>query len=424
MNLDAIDCQGLAGAYTLGTVQAGFNIVGKLELDNFGTQNTARNAALLGEFPHVIGEEDWPVLEAPYIFGNPPCSGFSRMNTAKVIAAKAGKKAQRGRGADSPINECMWSFASYAAKVRPEIAIFESVQDTGKWDGRVLMRQLRDHLEARSGLQYDLTHVFMNGLTVGGAQQRRRYFWVVHRIPFGVNTTPVVPATVADAIRDLVGLEDQWERQKASSPPSDWARRECGATWRSNITAHVSDQKTRHGQRVRNLAQTGLWEAGSDEEDAACAAYDRDGELPDGFAFETPYRKWGFYLTRRLRWEQFMHVMAGNGLQAFVHPSEDRPLTIREGSRLMGFPDAWDWSAAAHVNQASNWMGKGVLVQAGRWISEQVRGALEGKPWMIDGMPEPAKYDDNWKKKCPGEPLLVDHEYVINITNLYKEWVS
>ena len=421
--MQAVDCQGLAGGFTMGTVQAGFDIVAKLELDNFGTDNTERNAHLLGTFPHILGEENWPEYDVPYVFGNPPCSGFSLMNTAAAIAAKRGTKATRARGADSPINDCMWSLAHYVARVTPKIAVFESVQGAGKYQGRVLMRKLRDKVVELSGVNYDLTHVFMNGLTVGGAQNRRRYFWVIHRVPFGVNVTPVVAPTIHDVIGDLVGLKtDTWDRQEVKYRPGEWAKREVGAG--KYIDAHIYDQHTTHGRRVRNLAQTGLWEVGDQEEDAACLAFLRDGELPDGFAFDDPITKnWGFYQTRRLVWEKHMYVMAGNGLQAFIHPTEDRSLTVREGSRLMGYPDAWDWSAARHVGQVQNWQGKGLLVQAGRWMSTQVRDSLEGKVMAIQGQPIPEKDHKQWAEKCPDDAPVVAGEYVINITNLWKEWV-
>ena len=52
--------------------------------------------------------------------------------------------AKEFRGADSKINHCMWSFVDYVARVRPQVAVFESVQQArNRPDGLQLMRALR-----------------------------------------------------------------------------------------------------------------------------------------------------------------------------------------------------------------------------------------------------------------------------------------
>src|ERR1035437_767860 len=49
MTLDAIDCQGFAGGFTLGAVQAGFRLVGKREHPGaFGVASCEANRHLLG----------------------------------------------------------------------------------------------------------------------------------------------------------------------------------------------------------------------------------------------------------------------------------------------------------------------------------------------------------------------------------------
>jgi len=74
----AVDVLGFAGGFTLGTVQAGFELVGKRELPGgFGVDNCLANRHLLGHNWDVqVGTpESWEVMpEAELVFGNPPCS--------------------------------------------------------------------------------------------------------------------------------------------------------------------------------------------------------------------------------------------------------------------------------------------------------------------------------------------------------------
>src|SRR5687768_16241575 len=116
--------------------------------------------------------------------------------------------AKEFRGADSKINACMWSFADYVARARPTIAVFESVQQAfTKPDGLELMRRLRARVEERTGDRWDLYHVRHNAYSVGGPAQRRRYFWLISRVPFGVEVPrPRHLPLFADVIGDLENL--------------------------------------------------------------------------------------------------------------------------------------------------------------------------------------------------------------------------
>lgn len=420
----AIDNQCFAGGFTLGAAQAGFEVIAKQEQKGaFGMPNVKENEEhiTLNGIDYQVEEDNWEGYDdVTYFFGNPPCSGFSMMNTAAQIAKKYGRTATHTRGADSPINDCMWAFIEGASRSRgpdgkqgPPYIAFESVQGAGKKAGRELMRKLRDDLESRTGQRYDLTHVFMNAAHCGGAQARRRYFALFHREPFeGVNVTRVYVPNVHDVIGDLQGLDyTTWDAQTPVYAPSIWALGEV--VDQPFIDAHIADTESRRALRMMQLMQGVDWLPKETEEPVAIKYYEKHGCAPPAYGddFDPYTKKWGFYQTRRLRWEQLMYVMAGNGLRAFIHPKEDRHLTIREGSRLMGYPDSWKWTASETPARAQSWLGKGLAVQAGRWMSSQVMNAINGGDVEYKTAPEP---DD--------EVGLVDREYVVNTTNLHKAW--
>lgn len=71
-----IDCQGFAGGFTLGAVQAGLELVAKREMKGaFGAANCERNRHLLGEnWSTQVGDSGtWEVVPAEAVLGNPPC---------------------------------------------------------------------------------------------------------------------------------------------------------------------------------------------------------------------------------------------------------------------------------------------------------------------------------------------------------------
>jgi site-specific DNA-cytosine methylase len=398
-----VDCQGLAGAFTLATVQEGFELVSVKSLPGaFGVANLEGNRHLLGyDWDHESGDDtEWTVHDVPLIIGNPPCSGFSGLNTSKGSIA---------RGPDSAINDCMWSFAKYTARVKPRTAIFESVQTAGKSGGKAgglpLMHALWEYVREQTGLPYRLTHVFMSGATVGAAQYRHRYFWVVSLDPYGVEV-PDLPAiaTYRDAIGDLVGLENSWEPQRIIHAPSWWAAPKRSAD--NTVDAHVWPKESPVAIRFKKLFRS--WKPGESLKDVIMRYDAKHGPIAGW-----PEKQWTAYCdpehftinsTVRVRWDRPGYVITGAGGQAFIHPEEGRMLSLRECARLMGFPDDWSWRTAPSVGKGFMWVGKQIPVESGRWMAKWARESLNGNPGSIQG-----------------EPGGLPNEYVINVTNAYKE---
>lgn len=77
-NYKAIDVMSFAGGFTLGMVNAGFELVGKRELPGgFGISNCEANRHLLGNMWNAQACEptEWEVMpNIEVVFGNPPCS--------------------------------------------------------------------------------------------------------------------------------------------------------------------------------------------------------------------------------------------------------------------------------------------------------------------------------------------------------------
>jgi site-specific DNA-cytosine methylase len=396
----AVDVLGFAGGFTLGMVQAGFELVGKRELKGgFGVANCEANRALLGDAwrTEACDPEAWSVVDAEVVFGNPPCSGFSVMSSKEF------------RGADSKINHCMWSFADYVSRVRPVAAVFESVQQAHtRPDGLDLMRRLRSRVEERSGLTYTLHHVLHNAYSVGGCAQRPRYFWVISQVPFGVEW-PDLPRddmpTLEDAIGDLQPLTETWSPQPYATLPSAWAGWRTSAT--SRVDGHMSVSNPLTG-RIKDLLIGIEWRQGEHIAQVVRRHYETHGQLPWSWrSTQDKLVKQDFFMgfTTPVRWRAntAARVITGGGLVMAVHPWLPRTLTHREVARIMGFVDDWKIEPLQrHPGLTMTW-GKGITVDCGRWIGGWIKNALEGSPGSHVGV------------------QIGEREFKIDVTNAWKQ---
>lgn len=398
MTYRAVDALSFAGGFTLGVVQAGFELAGKRELPGgFGVPSCEANRHLLGtKWQTQVGPADeWEVVpNVDAVFGNPPCSGFS------VMSAKS------FRGADSKINHCMWSFADYAARTRPQIAVFESVQQAfTSASGHDLMRRLRARVEEQTGDHWDLYHIRHNAYSVGGAAQRRRYFWLISRIPFGIEQPrPTYLPVLADVIGDLATLPLTWQPQPYRAPAHPWLEPQLSS--RGVVDGHTNTENP-HSRRLHDLMNVVEWLPGESVASVTRRCYQRHGRLPESWAATSDKlvaRDFAMGFTTPTRWRPDSHarVITGGALGQVVHPWLPRLITHREAMRVLGFPDDWVVLPIRKVSGLGLFWGKGISVQCGRWIGEWMRSALDGVPGSYRGA------------------LIGDREWDINVTHAWK----
>lgn len=400
MSLRAVDCQAFAGGFTLGAVQAGFELVGKRELPGgFGVRNCEINRHLLGDNwkTQIADAADWEPVDVEYLFSNPPCSAWSTMSPKAF------------RGVDSPVTSCMWATVEYAARCHPQVAVFESVQPAYT-KGRDLMVRLRDHLEMLTGDLWDLHHVLHTPASVGGTSAtRRRYFWVASRIPFGME--PVNPTRVPSlrsVIGDLEDLPTTWEAQPYRRPASWWAR--DMQTEEGVVDGHQWRDTMSFRRTADLLPVAGPWQSGEKLEAVLRRHYELAGDLPESWQTKKPRLLekdfWcGVASPSRWHYDRPPYVITGAGLDTVVHPTRFRGLTHREVARIMGFPDSWRiWPLRDFKGLAPTW-GKGIVTTCGRWVSTWARNSILGEPGELRGK------------------MIGDREYLIDVTHDFKRAV-
>lgn len=437
-DVEFVDCQGLGGGMTLGFVQAGGKLVHKAEQTGaFGTAQMDGNRHLLGkDWSYEDGpQETWEAFDVPIVMGNPPCSGFSLLNSTET------------RGMENAINSCMWDIVDYAARCKADVVVMESVQQAGR-AGRPLMQSLRTLMEGATNRDYTLYHCYHNSINLGGASVRRRYFMVMSAIPFGVEERCVARVPIiAESIGDLAHFGDH--------RPDDMLQYTESANWWTRARrqpqacdGHVTNHdlySNAHAKRLQGVLDIGDWQENEPMEFSLKRYYERTGEFPEGWTdaavrsvlhrplekcadydqvkvgamTEDQYMlKWATrrfpaqrpepwpsnaYSPRRWRASHAGRVISGDGPNSIIHPWLNRTLTFREVARLMGFPD--NWNVEPYYNNKHGYLvfGKGVVVEAGRWIGEAAVNAVNGEPYDHTG------------------ELIGENEYEINLTNTHRD---
>lgn len=381
MTYTYVSNQGFAGGFDVGMTQAGFKLIHKVEMKGgFGLANCLANRDILGhDWTYQSGEpHEWIAPHADVVAGNPPCSGWSLMSNKDF------------RGANSPILACTWAFVEHVARINPTIAVFESVQQAfTKEDGLDTMRQLRAFLEERTHENWTLYHVRHNAYSVGGVAERKRYFWLASKIPFGIEIPRITSFPVLnDAIQDLMPLERTWDAQPYITPASAWAEHLRSSSGAVDGHWYVNDNPP--VMRIRDLLSGTDWLPGEHIALVARRHYEQHGKLPDSFSnteAKIVSRDFNMGYTSPTRWDgkKQARVITGGALQLVVHPTQDRMISHREAARILGFPDDWKIEPLKNNSGLQHTWGKGITTHCGKWIGEWIRKALDGEPGSYTG---------------------------------------
>lgn len=338
-----------AGGMTLGFQRAGFNIAAAYDNWDCAVKTYRRN---LGE--HIQQTAIDEAIELPpvaVVIGGPPCQGFSSAGT---------------RRDDDHRNTLVSVFAGLIAKHRPRAFVFENVEGflTGG-SGRFVFELLGPLIEA--GYRIHLRKV--NAANFGVPQHRKRVIGIgglgwdptfpaathtAHGAPgalLGGSHLPLTPS-VSEA---LLGL-------RAASPGTN------GDDHTYSPLEGLDIKRARllkPGQRMRDLPEE-LW-----HESYKRRAYRR---VKDGMPVEK--RGGAPAGLRRLSSGEPSKAITGAAINEFIHPSEDRPLTVRECARIQTFPD--DFVFVGSRRDRAQQIGNAVPPALAASIARNLRMDLQG----------------------------------------------
>lgn len=355
--IKAASIMGLGGGMTIGLEWAGVETVFTVEPNDRTGRAVRQNRP---EMTHHISEPaHWPsILEAEcpkceieLLYGSPPCQGVSGAN------ARA--------DADNPKNDMMAHFARAAAASGVKHVIFENIPRMLSL-GREHVELCREILES-AGYVFSVHH--HNAMDYGASQNRRRIMFVAHKKGHEIRwpSEPSGPYwTCRDAISDLADAEPVTSEELDKNPTA---------------TVHLEGEP-------RNEYQAKLR-----SEDGTAANHRLVG-VPERFLGMLPGTQWT-EMEDRSTWEQkdFDRIAEGrifNAAELYrldpdivgrtvtgalnkMHPWLPRHISLREASRMMGFPDDWAWDdhkdfqqlAAGVCPPVVEWYGKVISAHEG-----------------------------------------------------------
>ena len=300
----AIDLFCGAGGLSLGLRQARFRVAAALDVSSLATDsyhmNFPRVPVICRDIRGVTGPQLLRIagLEdtgLDLLAGCPPCQGFSALRT----------KGRRS-AVDDDRNDLLLEFLRLTRSIRPRFVLLENVPGLARDD---LFRRFTDGLKA---MGYGVASSVLDTADFGTPQRRRRLVLVA-----GLDSHPVVIRGEAErrTVRDAIG----------------------GV---SGTAGHSGDPLHDHGEqraeRVRSVIQSIPKNGGSRADlglDAQLDCHRRAAASGAG---------WGRAPYGRMAWDSLAATITGGCINPskgrFLHPDEDRAITLREALLLQGFP--------------------------------------------------------------------------------------
>jgi DNA (cytosine-5)-methyltransferase 1 len=311
----AVDLFCGAGGLSLGLSRAGFDVV---EAHDCWKPAVATYRANLGD--HVFRTEinaDLSLPDATLFCGGPPCQGFSSAGRRKSNDAR---------------NSLVSIYGDLIAQYRPKAFIFENVEGflTGargrfvfEFLDRVIDAGYRVHLRKVNAAHFGVPQHRKRVIAIGGLGWDPSYPEHTHA---AVGAPGVQRGNVRTAIPTPTISEALCELPKASDGKTDDVDEDH--TYRPLKGDDLRRAEAlKQGQRMRDLPEE-LW-----HESYRKRAFRR---VKDG----TPTEKRGGAPSgiRRLSADEPSKAITGGALRDFLHPTEDRMLTLRECAVLQTFP--------------------------------------------------------------------------------------
>ncbi len=336
----AIDLFAGAGGLTLGLRQARFRVLGAVELEPLAAQTYRAN------FPGIhLWETDSRRLsvakvlrdlnlrpgELDLLAGCPPCQGFSQLRS------KNGKRRPRDER-----NDLVLEFERLTRGLKPKTVMLENVPGLARsYRLQRLIRSLRK-------MGYDVTTTVLDAARYGVPQRRKRVILLAGRfgpVPFAPEDDTI------QTVRDAIG--------------------ELPAAGHSGDPLH--DVPERRHRRVQELIAAVPRDGGSRRDlgpKAQLACHRRSDGFKDVYG--------------RMGWDAVAPTITSGCVNPskgrFLHPEDDRTITLREAALLQTFPPDFEFSLRRGKFAAASLIGNALPPEFVRRHAAAVRTYLRAVP--------------------------------------------
>jgi DNA (cytosine-5)-methyltransferase 1 len=314
-----------AGGLALGFENSGLQTALLVEIDKVAAATLKHNRPTWNIVCEDVRSVDFKKVKADVLAGGFPCQAFSY----------AGKRL----GFEDTRGTLFFEYARAVNEINPQVIIAENVRGLERHDNG---RTLSTMLSILEELGYRVEYKVLRAQYLDVAQKRERL------VIIGVKKSLSLPICFPKERDYTVSLKEALR----------------------NVPPSVGQTYTPKKHKILSLIPEG--------------GYWRD--LPD--ELQKQYMGASFYLgggktgmARRLSWSEPSLTLTCNPAQKQTercHPSETRPLNVREYARIQSFPDDWQFigSTAAQYKQ----IGNAVPVNLGYHIGQCVIAMLDNTP--------------------------------------------
>lgn len=382
-----------AGGFSKGLEMAGFECIGGIELKEVISKthqlNHKKSKTIFGDIRDIPPESFAEIIGTNHvdvIIGGPPCPTFSTIGDAKIRSV-TGKPTS-----EDPRNQLFLEYLKYVDYFRPEIFVIENVPNfITKYDGKIFNTavEIIESIGKDSTVDGEGIYVVekpvqvVNAVYYGVPQTRRRMMLVAHKksgIEFkypeqthyydqgeDLRDKLLPCTTVEDAIADLPKITDNWRisempySSKRKLSPYQQLMRSYGngKTVKNNICRMSNDRAKKVFPHMKQ---------GSKYMD-----------LPPEIRQILPFREDIFQdrLKRLVMKEPSWTVIAHIGMDGYmyIHPTENRTLSVREAARIQSFPD--DFEFVGNQQETYVQVGNAVPPLLGKAIGSSLMSYLE-----------------------------------------------
>lgn len=350
-----------AGGFSYGFAQAGLKPICGAEIDENACATYEKN---VGSTCHNVDlssiDPDFFLKAAggqsPFVvIGGPPCQGFSTAGA---------------REASDPRNKLIFNYLQIVERLNPRWFVFENVEGLlTSGNGAAVASLVKEFLR----IGYTIRIQKVNLAALGVPQTRKRVLMIGNRLG--------IDFEFPEESYSYASGKSKKHSQKPFAPTLDQALAGLShaATSRANRVAYASpvplndfDASMRYGNEAGLLSEHFQ---SVDENDASIYSLLGPGQtmkdLPENLWHEsfkrrafrrvqdgTPTEKRGGAPSgiKRLNGSLQSLTITGAATREFIHPHQNRPLTIRECARIQTFPDGYAFvgNAASVIQQIGN----------------------------------------------------------------------
>jgi len=366
--MTAVDLFCGAGGLSLGLQESGFNVILGVDSDknsvathgaHFGGASVQADLSKTSEIDKICSALNGITIDL--IAGGPPCQPFSRAGSSQIKKlVEAGKRPKV-----DPRRELWRGFVEVVRKLSPRAVVVENVPDIALGKSTIVLRKLIVELEE---LGYSVSCRVIPTMAYGVPQHRQRLFLIglADGMAFDWPEQSEEAPTVRDAIYDLPAVEPGSTSNpiKYDGPISALQKLlRKGAESEANLVYDHVARRVREDDLLiyRDMDSQTKY----DEIDKTLQRYKTGEGFKDRYkrqSWDEPCRTITAHLAKDGYW--------------YIHPSQNRTLTIREAARIQTFPDWFRFNG--FPTSAFQQIGNAVPPLAARLLGQSVIDALSG----------------------------------------------